>query len=178
MKRTFFWRRSPRLLSTAQIKSTKQRPVEFVGLKMFSDKTIVWWGAKTNNLLPALKAVSACFFLSPLAGLLQLCVAMMAQIKGLNAHDRPPEAVRQCFKKYSKIELSDVDHDPDILDLREVDPDCLPASITLSQYMSSQKLRMAFDDFMQGSHTYRMRDAPFGEDIPVFTHNAISGQLR
>lgn len=102
----------------------------------------------------------------------------MAQIKGLNAHDRPPEAVRQCFKKYSRIQLSEIDHDPDILDLREVDPDCLPSSITLSHYMSSQGLRTAFEDFVRGNHAINMRDALLGEDIPVFTHNAISGQLR
>lgn len=102
----------------------------------------------------------------------------MAQIKGFDAHDRPPEAVRQCFKKYSRIQLSDIDRDPDVLDLRQVDPDCLPASIRLSHYMSSQELRMAFDDFIRGKHASNMRDAPLGENIPVFTHKKISGQLR
>lgn len=134
-------------------------------------------GSKNKQPSPRVEGGERVLFSSPLADLLHLCIAM-AQIKGLNAHDRPPEAVRQCFKKYSKIQLSDVDHDPDILDLRQVDPDCLPASITLSQYMSSQKLRVAFDDFIRGSHAISMGDAPFGENIPVFTHNSISGQLR
>lgn len=102
----------------------------------------------------------------------------MAQIKGFNAHDRPPEAVRQCFKKYSKIQLSEVDHDHDILDLRRVDPDFMPANLRLSQYMSSQELRLAFDDFIQGSHDTHMEDAPLAENMPVFTHNSISGQHR
>lgn len=102
----------------------------------------------------------------------------MAQIKGLNAHDRPPEAVRQCFKKYSKIHLADVDHDPKVLDLQRVDPDGLPSSLKLSQYMSSQELRLAFDDFVRGNHATDREYAPLAENIPVFTHSAISGQHR
>lgn len=102
----------------------------------------------------------------------------MAQIKGLNAHDRPPEAVRQSYKKYTKCSLSDIDHDPEILDLQRLDPDQLPTSITVSQYMSSQDLRLAFDDFICGSHASDKEHAPLAENIPVFTHNAVSGQHR
>lgn len=99
----------------------------------------------------------------------------MAQIKGLDAHDRPPEAVRQCYKKYSKISLSDVDSDSGILDLQRVDPDDVPGSLTLSQYVSSQELRLAFDDFIRGGHASKKEDASLAENIPVFTHNAVSG---
>jgi hypothetical protein len=102
----------------------------------------------------------------------------MAQIKGLNAHDRPPEAVRQCYKKFTRCSLSDIDHDPGVLDLQRLDPDRLPASITVSQYMSSQDLRLAFDDFIRGGHASDKEHAPLAENIPVFTHNAVSGQHR
>lgn len=102
----------------------------------------------------------------------------MAHIKGLNAHDRPPEAVRDAFKKYSKISLSEVDHDPGILDLQRVDPESLPETISVSQYMSSQDLRLAFDDFIRGGHAPSKEHAPLAENIPVFTHNAVSGQHR
>ncbi|KAJ5168764.1 uncharacterized protein N7482_004358 [Penicillium canariense] len=101
----------------------------------------------------------------------------MAQIRGLNAHDRPPEAVRQCYKKYTKLPLSDIDNDPGILDLQRIDPDQLPESITISQYMSSQNLRLAFDDFIRGGHASDQEHAPLAENIPVFTHNAVSGLL-
>ncbi|KAJ5669603.1 hypothetical protein N7462_010673 [Penicillium macrosclerotiorum] len=101
----------------------------------------------------------------------------MAQIKGLNAHERPPDTVRQCYKKYSKIALSEIDHDPDILDLQRIDADQLPDGISLAQYMSSQDLRLAFDDFIRGSHPFDKEDAPLAENIPVFTHNSVSGLL-
>jgi hypothetical protein len=102
----------------------------------------------------------------------------MAQIKGLNAHDRPPEAVRLCFKKYSKLPLSDIDNDSGILDLQRVDPDNLPPSLSISQYMSSQELRLAFDDFIRGGHASGQGHAPLAENMPVYTHNSVSGQPR
>lgn len=100
----------------------------------------------------------------------------MAQINDLKAHDRPPEAIRQCFKKYSRISLADVNNDSEILDLQSLDPDELPAGLTLSQYMSSQDLRLAFDDFVRGSHAAASEHAPLAENIPVISHHAISGQ--
>ncbi|KAJ5089925.1 hypothetical protein N7532_008609 [Penicillium argentinense] len=101
----------------------------------------------------------------------------MAQIKGLDAHDRPPEAIRQCYKKYSKLPLSEVDNDLGILDLQKVDPENLPTSLTVSQYKSSQDLRVAFDDFVRGAHPPQVEEAPLVENIPVYTHNDISGLL-
>ncbi|KAJ5595128.1 uncharacterized protein N7459_001336 [Penicillium hispanicum] len=99
----------------------------------------------------------------------------MAQIKGLNAQDRPPDVVHRCYKKYSSIPLSDIDNDPNILDLWRLDPDSLPPGLTLSQYISSQDLRLAFDDFTHGAHAPDKEHAPMTENIPVFTHDAIPG---
>ncbi|KAJ5292945.1 uncharacterized protein N7443_008898 [Penicillium atrosanguineum] len=111
-----------------------------------------------------------------LADLLEVRIAM-AQIQDLNAHDRPPEAVRLCFKKYSKLPLSEIDNDPGILDLQRVDPDNLPPSLSISQYMSSQELRLAFDDFIRGGHASGQDHAPLAENMPVYTHNSVSGLL-
>ncbi|KAJ5899541.1 hypothetical protein N7495_004285 [Penicillium taxi] len=101
----------------------------------------------------------------------------MAHIKGLNAHDRPPEVIRQCYKKYSKISLADVDQDPAILDLQRLDPQDLPPAIKASQSLPSQGLRMAFDDFVSGRHERNMEHAPSMENIPIFTHDSITGLL-
>lgn len=99
----------------------------------------------------------------------------MAQIKGLSAYDRPPDPVRICYKKYSKIALSEVDNDPDILDLQRLDRDQLPNGVTVAKSMSSQDLRLAFDDFIRGSHAIADEHAPLAENIPVYAHNSISG---
>lgn len=109
----------------------------------------------------------------------------MAQIKGIDAHDRPPDIIRQCYKKYTRLPLSEVDNDPGIIDLQKVDPESesqsqFPAGLTLSQYMSSQDLRLAFDAFIQGDHSGQSvqcdTHAPLAENVPVYTHDAISGQ--
>lgn len=102
----------------------------------------------------------------------------MAQIKGLNAHDRPPEVIRQRYKHYSRIALTEIDHDPGILDLQRVDPDQLPDELTLSQYMSSQDVRLAFDDYVQGHHGLTKEHASLAENIPVFAHRSVAGQHR
>ncbi|KAJ5081635.1 hypothetical protein NUU61_009899 [Penicillium alfredii] len=101
----------------------------------------------------------------------------MAHIVGLSAHDRPPEVLQLCYKKYSRIPLADIDHDHGILDLQRLDPDNLPEGLTLSQYMSSQDLRLAFDDFIRGNHAAAKEDAPLAENIPVLTHDSVSGLL-
>lgn len=102
----------------------------------------------------------------------------MAQIKGLSAQDLPPEGIRSSYKKYSKILLPEIDHDPDILDLQRVDPDSPPEELAVSQYISSQDLRLAFDEFIRGGHASNKEHAPLAEDVPVFTHSAVSGQHR
>lgn len=99
----------------------------------------------------------------------------MAQIKGSSASDLPPNPVRICYKKYSKLSLSEVDHDMGILDLQRLDRDQLPTGVTVAKSISSQDLRLAFDDYIRGSHPLAEEHAPLSEDIPVYAHNSISG---
>lgn len=104
----------------------------------------------------------------------------MATIKGLNAHDRPPEKVRDVYKKYLKIRLPEVEHDEDIVDLEKLDIDNLPRSFAISGFLNSKDLRLAFDEFVgkagssstEGDH----HGGVFIEDIPVLTHENVSGK--
>lgn len=100
----------------------------------------------------------------------------MAQIKGLNAHDRPPESIRHRYKKYQKTPLAEIDLDSSILDLQALDPDQLPEPVSVSQWRSSEDLRLAFDQFVQGDDKARQHRGPLLENIPVFTHRSVSGQ--
>lgn len=103
----------------------------------------------------------------------------MAEIKGLQAHDRPPNSIRTIYKKYQRLKVSEVDNDPDVIDLARLDPDDLPASIKLLESMPSNDLRLAFDEFVQETNSADVEEKPAGliEDIPVFTHELVSGQL-
>ena len=95
----------------------------------------------------------------------------MAQIRDLNAHDRPPESVRQVYKKYVKMPLSAVELDPGIVNLGDLNRDCLPDDIILEGTLSSKDLHIAFDNFI----TVPSEESRLVEDLPIFSHKAISG---
>jgi hypothetical protein len=103
----------------------------------------------------------------------------MAEIKGLHAHDRPPNSIRTIYKKYQRLDTSEVDNDPDIIDLAKLDPDNPPASIKLWGSTSSKDLRLAFDEFVKETDSpgEERESAGLIEDIPVFKHELVSGQF-
>ena len=94
----------------------------------------------------------------------------MAQIKDLSPHNRPPVAIIQTYKSHQRLPLPSIASDEAIIDLLNLDPDHLPSGITLQRCISSEDLRLAFDQFVQG-------DSGFVEGpLPVFTHQSISGK--
>jgi hypothetical protein len=104
----------------------------------------------------------------------------MAYIKGLDAHERPPESIRQAFKKYRKLEPSDIDSDPGILDLHELDADVLPDGLCLDGWLSGESLGLTFDAFMNrpGSHSASQPQSSMRNNVPVYVHHAVPGQRR
>ncbi|OJJ45433.1 hypothetical protein ASPZODRAFT_69923 [Penicilliopsis zonata CBS 506.65] len=98
----------------------------------------------------------------------------MAQIQGLNAHDRPPEVVRQRYKQYQKIPLAKIDGDAGIIDLCGLDPDKPADEVSITGWMSSTELRGAFDRFVKGEETLH-DGGRLVENIPVFAHKRVSG---
>lgn len=102
----------------------------------------------------------------------------MATIKDLNAHDRPPEKVRATYKKYQRVRLSEIDQDPDVIDLEKLDQDDLSDPFVLLDSLSSEDLREAFDEFIGKvplSHDHH--GAGLIEDVPVLAHKRVSGKL-
>ena len=99
----------------------------------------------------------------------------MAHIRHLNAHDRPPEPVRRLYKKYTKLPISDVELDSKVVRLGTINPDWPPDGVSVAGYVSGRDLRLAFNGFLNGGG-----DASADEsegDIPVFAHEAVSGQF-
>lgn len=98
----------------------------------------------------------------------------MTLIKSLNPHVRPPDAIRETYKKYQKCRLEDIDSDQSIIDLQRLDPDNLPAGISIPRWTSSEYLRPAFERFVQADNAIGRGSLP--QRIPVFTHQSVSGQ--
>ncbi|KAJ9296206.1 hypothetical protein DTO271G3_5347 [Paecilomyces variotii] len=100
----------------------------------------------------------------------------MAEIKGLNAHDRPPEPIRRRYKEYQRLQASEVDAQQDIINLQKLDPDDLPDGISLAGWKSSRELRRAFDHFIKpGEEPSPPPRGPLIEDIPILTLRSVSG---
>ncbi|RAK97696.1 oxidoreductase, 2OG-Fe(II) oxygenase family [Aspergillus ibericus CBS 121593] len=97
----------------------------------------------------------------------------MPHIKDLNAHERPPEVLKQRYKKFQKSTLSEIDSDASIIDLQALDPQNLPNEISLTQWISSADLRPVFNQFV--GPRKGMQDALPAKDIPVFSHRSVSG---
>lgn len=97
----------------------------------------------------------------------------MTRIRSLDPHERPPDVVRLVNKKYQKLSLSEIDSDKTIIDPQSLAPDDLPPGICLTKCMPRKDLRLAFDQFAQGDSD--LDQVPLG-NIPVFTHQSVSGQ--
>ncbi|EAT79378.2 hypothetical protein SNOG_13051 [Parastagonospora nodorum SN15] len=50
-------------------------------------------------------------------------------MQGLDPHQRPPENIRNVYKKYQKMKAKDLDTDADLVDLTQTSKDCLPEGI-------------------------------------------------
>lgn len=104
----------------------------------------------------------------------------MATFKGLNAHERPPDPVREVYKRYRRTDLPEIDQNEEIIDLEKIDVDDLPRALTISGFLSSKELRMAFDEFVHKSEGNSPGPSNHGggliEDIPIFTHAKVSGK--
>ncbi|KAE8372770.1 hypothetical protein BDV26DRAFT_273450 [Aspergillus bertholletiae] len=96
----------------------------------------------------------------------------MAHIKELNAHERPPEAVRHRYKEIQKATLSDIDSDHKIIDLQALNPDKLPSDISLAQWMPGEHVQPAFQKLV---HAYGIGQDTLVKNIPVYTHQSVSG---
>ncbi|KAF7619943.1 oxidoreductase [Aspergillus flavus] len=99
----------------------------------------------------------------------------MAHIKELNAHERPPEAVRHRYKEIQKATLSDIDSDHKIIDLQALNPDKLPSDISLAQWMPGEQVQPVFHQLVRAYGESQNDEDTSHKDIPVYTHQSISG---
>ncbi|KAF7594198.1 hypothetical protein BBP40_009902 [Aspergillus hancockii] len=99
----------------------------------------------------------------------------MSQIKDLNAHDRPPEAIRHRYKEIQKATPSELELDNGIIDLQAINPDMLPSGISLEQWVQVEHVEPTFHQFVATrSQDQENGDAP-NKCIPIYTHHSVSG---
>lgn len=91
----------------------------------------------------------------------------------LDPHQRPPDRIKDVYKKYQKMKPKDLDQDPDIVDL----PDSLHTSakeqVRIVEEWSGHDLTAAFRAFSgQDKQTY----AALPARIPVYEHVNMPGK--
>lgn len=91
----------------------------------------------------------------------------------LDPHQRPPDSIRDVYKKYQKLKQKDLDQDLDIVDL----PDSLDTSakdkVRIVEEWTGHDLTAAFRAFSgQDGQTYA--DLPL--KIPVYEHADMPGR--
>ena len=93
---------------------------------------------------------------------------------GLNAHERPPEPLRLLYKKLRSVKPHDIESNPLVLDLQELDEKRLPHGLHLEGELDRETLDAAFDGFI-GSSSWRLPSGP-GTSVPIYTHEAVPGK--
>ncbi|OJD36600.1 alkylated dna repair protein [Diplodia corticola] len=89
----------------------------------------------------------------------------------LDAHERPPEHIRNVYKKYQKLRGNALNNDPELLDLRDgnaVD------QLRVVRSLAPADLRSAFQNFAatEGSDSFTLADTP----LPVYEHRHMPGR--
>ncbi|KAL2820993.1 hypothetical protein BDW59DRAFT_111972 [Aspergillus cavernicola] len=97
----------------------------------------------------------------------------MARITTFNAHEAPPDAVRQRYKQYQKTSLSEINADASIVDMQSLVAHELPSEVALTRWISAEDLQPAFDKFVDSSGETEEPQ----RNIPVYTHRSITGLL-
>ena len=93
---------------------------------------------------------------------------------GLNAHERPPEPLRQLYKKLRSIKPPEIESNPLVFDLRQLDAKGLPPGLCLEGELSRETLDASFDGFL-GSSSWRQQSGP-EKNVPIYTHEAVPGR--
>lgn len=88
-------------------------------------------------------------------------------------HQRPPNGIRDVYKKYQKMKPKDLDQDPDIIDLSKNTPTSAKGKVRIVDEWSSEDLTAAFRAFSgQDSQLY----AELPPRIPVYEHADMPGK--
>ncbi|KAF2624589.1 hypothetical protein BU25DRAFT_493563 [Macroventuria anomochaeta] len=90
----------------------------------------------------------------------------------LDPHQRPPDSIKDVYKKYQRMKLQDLDQDPDIVDLPKSLHTSAKDKVRIVEEWSGDDLTAAFRAFSgQDGQTY----AALPSRIPVYEHANLPG---
>jgi hypothetical protein len=92
----------------------------------------------------------------------------------MDPHQRPPESIKNVYKKYQKMKLKDLDRDPDILDLSNEPPTSAKSKLRVVEEWRGEDLTAIF-------RAFGGQDADMDDEVPervlVFEHEDMPGRV-
>lgn len=92
----------------------------------------------------------------------------------LDPHQRPPDSIRNVYKKYQRFKLRDLNQDDQLIDLTDIVPSALSDKVRIIDYLSHNDLERTFQSFASGSMACLDSD----KQIPIFEHVDMPGKIR
>jgi alkylated DNA repair protein alkB homolog 1 len=94
-------------------------------------------------------------------------------MESLDPYQRPPDGIRNVYKKYQKMRLEDLNQDPDILhvDSEAPVPDCQMSKISIVEELDPEQLCAVFQEFA-GTKKLGSKLQP----VPVYEHGDMPGR--
>jgi len=94
----------------------------------------------------------------------------------LDPHERPPDSIRNVYKKYQKMKAKDIDLDGDIIDLSSDAAASSNPKVRVVKEYTAEDLTAIFRSFAgeDGGKLQQATDLP--RSIPVYEHEDMPGR--
>jgi hypothetical protein len=93
----------------------------------------------------------------------------------LDPHQRPPDSIRNVYKKYQKMKLKELDQDQVIIDLSSNAAASANSKVRVVRQYAYQDLAAAFSTFADDDAKLHQLDMP--TSIPVYEHEDMPGTV-
>ena len=97
----------------------------------------------------------------------------LQEMEHLDPHQRPPDSIRDGYKKYQKMKPKDLDQDPDIVDVPKSLHTSAKDKVRIVEEWSADDLTAAFRAF---SGQEEQTHAALQPRIPVYEHSDMPGR--
>jgi len=95
----------------------------------------------------------------------------------LDPHQRPPEGIRNVYKKYQKMKPKDLEEDQNIVDLTVVQQDALPEKVRVIKNLEIDQLKDAFRTFAGNNASDQLQHRHFEPSIAFYEHEDMPGNI-
>lgn len=98
----------------------------------------------------------------------------LRDMNDMDPHERPPENIKDVYKKYQKMKLNDLDHDADIVDLPAALSTSANSDVRIVDEWRRDDLIAMFRAF-SGHEAHLYDDMP--STVPVYEHKDMPGRI-